>query len=167
VSLVRFLEWLGNTSWSIALHESRYVFLVVLATHVLTLTLFVGTVVMVDLRLMGVTLTRVPVSEVMTRLAPWSIAGFALMLITGALLFYAAPLARYENVFFRFKMATLAVAVLNAVVFYRSIYPGVARWDRDPVPPRAARIAGGVSLVLWALIITLGRMMPYQQYWFN
>ena len=167
MSLVQVCEWLASTPWSIALHESRYVFLIVLATHVLTLSVFVGTVVMIDLRLLGVTLTRVPVSEVMTRLAPWSTGGFLVMITTGALLFYAAPLARYENLFFRFKMAALALAVANVCVFYRAIYPGVAEWDGDAVPPRTVRIAGTVSLVLWALIITAGRMIPYQQYWFS
>ena len=167
MSLLRACDWLANTSWSIALHESHYVFLIVLATHVLTLTVFIGIVVMVDLRLLGVTLTRVPVSEVMTRLAPWSGAGFVVMITTGALLFYAAPVARYENLFFRFKMATLVLALMNTWVFYRSVYPSVEQWDRDAVPPRRVRVAGAVSLVLWALIITAGRMIPYQQYWFS
>jgi hypothetical protein len=97
VSLFRFFEWLGNTSWSIAFHESRYVFLLVLMIHVLTLSVFVGTAFMIDLRLLGKTMTAVPVSQVMTRLMPWTEAGFLVMIVTGALLFYAAPVARYEN----------------------------------------------------------------------
>lgn len=161
------VEWLGNTPWSIALHESRYVFLIVLTVHVLTLTVFVGTAVMVDLRLLGVMMTRVPVSEVILRLLPWIGAGFAVMLASGALLFYAAPLLRYENVFFRLKMAALLLAVANAWLFHRTIYRRIAEWDRDPVPPRPARLAAAVSLVLWAVIITMGRMMAYQDYWFD
>ena len=88
-------EWLGNTSWSVAFHESRYVFLLVLMIHVLTLSVFVGTAFMIDLRLLGKTMTAVPVSQVMTRLMPWTEAGFLVMIVTGALLFYAAPVARY------------------------------------------------------------------------
>lgn len=167
VSLFRFFEWLGNTPWSIALHESRYVFLVVLMVHVLTLAVFVGTAVMIDLRLLGVMMTRVPVSEVMARLLPWSGAGFIVMIASGALLFYAAPLLRYENAFFRIKMAALLLAVVNAWVFHRTVYRRIAQWDRDPVPPRFARMAGILSLVLWAIIITTGRMMAYQDYWFD
>ena len=167
VSLVDFFGWLGNTPWSIALHESRYAFLVVLAVHVLTLTVFVGTVVMIDLRLLGVMLTRVPVSEVVSRLLPWSAAGLGVMIASGVLLFYAAPLVRYENVFFRLKMAALAAAVANAWVFHRTSYRRLAEWDLDPVPPRGARRSAAVSLVLWAGIITLGRMMAYADYWFN
>ena len=167
MSLFRFCEWLGNTSGSIAFHESRYVFLLVLMIHVLTLSVFVGTALMIDLRLLGRTMTDVPVSQVMTRLMPWTEAGFLVMILTGALLFYAAPIARYENVFFRVKMAALAMAVINMWLFRRNAYRRVAEWDRDPVPPRRVRMAGALSLLLLALIITAGRMMAYQNYWFG
>ncbi|HEY3147692.1 MAG TPA: DUF6644 family protein [Dongiaceae bacterium] len=142
-------------------------FIIVLTVHVLTLTVFVGTIVMIDLRFLGMTLSRVPASEVVARLLPWSIGGFFVMLTSGALLFYAAPVLRYQNLFFRLKMVVLAVAVLNAWVFHRTIYRTVADWDREPSPPRRVRVAGAVSLVLWALVLTLGRMIPYQVYWFD
>jgi hypothetical protein len=167
MSLLRVCEWLASTPWSIALHESHYAYLGLLAIHVLTLTIFVGTIAMVDLRLLGLTMTRVPVSEVMRRLLPWSAAGFVVMLGTGTLLFYAAPVLGYQNVFFRLKMAALVVAVVNAWTFHGQVYGRVAEWDREPVPPPMARIAGGLSLALWAAIITSGRMMPYQIYWFD
>ncbi len=167
MSLLRFCEWLASTPGSIALHESRYVFLAILTVHVLTLALFVGTALMIDLRLLGVTMKRVPVSEVVGRLMPWSAAGLLVMVASGALLFYSAPLVRYHNLFFRFKMVALVLAVLNAWVFHKTVYRRVADWDLDAVPPRTARLVGGLSLVLWAAIITAGRMMAYQDYWFN
>jgi len=167
MSLLRFCEWLAATPGSIALHESRYVFLIVLMVHVLTLCVFVGTAVMVDLRLLGLTLQRVPASEVMARILPWTAAGFLVMIVSGALLFYAEPVSRYHNLFFRLKMVTLVLAVINAWEFYRTVYRGVADWDMYPVPPRAARVAGGLSLALWAIMITLGRMIAYQAYWFD
>ena len=167
MSLFRFFEWLGNTSWSIAFHESRYVFLLVLMIHVLTLSVFVGTALMIDLRLLGKTMTDVPVSQVMMRLMPWTEAGFLVMILTGALLFYAAPVARYENIFFRVKMAALAMSIMNMWLFRRNVYRRVAEWDLDPVPPRRVRMAGALSLLLLALIITAGRMMAYQDYWFG
>ncbi len=167
MSLFRFFEWLGTTSWSVAFHESRYVFLLVLMIHVLTLSVFVGTALMIDLRLLGRTMTDVPVSQVMMRLMPWTQAGFLVMIVTGALLFYAAPIARYENIFFRVKMAALAIAVINMWLFRRNVYRRVGDWDRDPVPPRRVRMVGALSLLLLALIITAGRMMAYQDYWFG
>ena len=142
-------------------------YLIVLTVHVLTLTVFVGTALMMDLRLLGMTMTRVPASEVIARLLPWTAAGFLVMMTSGALLFYAAPMLRYQNVFFRLKMVALVLAALNVWVFRITVYPGIADWDLDPVPPRRARVAGGLSLALWAIMITLGRMIPYQLYWFD
>ncbi len=167
MSLLGFCEWLASTPWSVALHESHYVFLIVLTVHVLTLTVFVGTAVIIDLRLLGLTLRHLPVSALMTDLLPWTRAGLLVMLASGILLFYAAPVLRYENLFFRLKMAALAAAAVNAWVFRRTIYRSVAEWDCDDVPPRRARLAGGISLLLWVVIITGGRMIPYQVYWFD
>lgn len=167
MSLLRFCEWLATTPGSIALHESRYMYLVVLTVHVLTLSVFVGTAVVIDLRLLGVTMARVPVSEVMARLLPWTGAGLLVMISSGALLFYATPLLRYQNLFFRLKMLTLGLAAVNAWVFHNTVYRRVADWDLDPVPPRRARAAGGLSLACLAVMIMLGRMIPYQLYWFD
>jgi hypothetical protein len=167
MSLLRFCEWLAATPGSIALHESHYLYLIVLSVHVLTLCLFVGTTAMVDLRLLGLTMPGVRASEVVKSLLPWSAAGFLIMVISGALLFYAAPVLRYQNIFFRAKMAVLVLAGVNAWVFHRTVYRNVAEWDLDPVPPRRVRVAGGLALVSWALLITLGRLIPYQVYWFD
>src|SRR5438034_6533202 len=164
MSLLRFCEWLATTPGSIALHESRYMYLIVLTVHVMTLCLFVGTAVMVDLRLLGLTMQSVRVSEVMTRLLPWTSAGFVLTIISGTLLFYAAPLLRYENIFFRAKMVTLVLAGVNVWVFHSTVYRKLAEWDLDPIPPRRARVVGGLALALWAVLIMLGRMIPYQVY---
>ncbi len=161
------LEWLGSTSPSIALHESLYVYLVVLTVHVLTLCLFAGTTLIVDLRLLGFTLRRVPASEVISRLRPWSVSGFLVMALSGSLLFYASPIDRYDNLFFRTKMLLIVAAGVNAWLFHRTTCRDIADWDRDPVPPRRVRAAGGVALGLWASVILAGRMMPYQLYWFG
>src|SRR5437667_11924682 len=101
MSLLRLCEWLAATPGSIALHESRYMYLIVLSVHVLTLCLFVGTAAIVDLRLLGLTMQSVRVSEVMARLLPWTATGLLVMPISGALLFYAAPMLRYPTIFLR------------------------------------------------------------------
>src|SRR5712691_137525 len=167
MSLLPFCEWLATTPGSIALHNSLYVYLIVSTVHVVTLSLFVGTAAMLDLRLLGATMRSVPVSEVAARLRPWTAAGFVLMIVSGALLFYANPPPRYQSIFFRTKMVMLVLAGVNAWVFHNTVYRRVAEWDLDPVPPRRARVAGGLSLVFWAVMIMAGRMMPYQLYWFD
>ena len=92
MSIVSFFEWLATTPGSVALHESRYLYLVVLTVHVMTLSVFVGTAVIVDLRLLGFMLSRIRASEVVTRLLPWNIGGFLVMAVSGSLLFFAAPI---------------------------------------------------------------------------
>ena len=161
----RFLEWLGSTPWSVALLESLYVWPVVESVHVLTLGLFVGTAVMHDLRLVGVVLKGIPISEVTRRLMPWTRAGFAVMAASGLLIFYSSPLRYYHNLFFRFKVLLLLLAALNIWLFHRRIEPRIAAWDRDATPPRAARIAGALSLLSWAGIVFAGRMIAYS--WFD
>ena len=135
------------------------------STHVLTLCLFLGMAIMFDLRLLGLTLTRVPITEMKRRLGPWMLIGFVVMVATGALLFYAIPVRSYQSIFFRTKVAALLLAGLNAFVFHTTIDRRVAEWDLDPVPPRAARRAGATSLVLWAVIVVAGRMIAYN--WFD
>jgi hypothetical protein len=163
--MTAFCEWLASTSGSIALHESLYMYPLVESTHVLTLCLFVGLAAIVDLRLMGVMLRDVPVSDVARRLLPWVAGGFAIMVITGVLLFYAIPVRSYHSIWFRIKLVLLVLAGVNAWVFHARIWRRVSEWDVAPVPPRAARFAGTASLVLWAGIIVMGRMIAYN--WFD
>jgi hypothetical protein len=165
MSLLSFCQWLEQTRGSIALHESLWAYPIVESVHVLTLCLFVGTAVMLDLRLLGVMMRRAPVSEVAERLLPWTAAGFAVMFVSGALLFYAIPVRTYLNIFFRIKVAMLILAGLNAWVFHFTVYRSVAEWDLDPVTPIGARVAGGLSLLLWAGIVVAGRMIAYN--WFD
>ena len=163
--MLGFCQWLERTSGSIALHESVWGYPIVESVHVLTLCLFLGLAVMLDLRLLGATMLRTPVSEVLGRLLPWTIAGFVVMVMTGALLFYAIPVKTYLNIFFRFKVAFLLLAGANVAVFHRTVSRSMGEWDLDPVPPFRARLAGGLSLVLWAGIVVAGRMIAYN--WFD
>src|ERR1700740_2815721 len=116
VTMLEFCQWLGGTPASIALHESIWVYPIVESVHVLTLCIFLGLTVLLDLRLLGATLSGTPVSQVMKRFMPWTVAGFAVMVVTGALLFYAIPVKTYLNIFFRLKVAFLLMAGVNVVV---------------------------------------------------
>jgi hypothetical protein len=135
------------------------------STHVLTLMLFVGLASVFDLRLLGLVLRRVPVREVADKLLPWTFAGFVVMVITGALLFYAIPVRSFQSVFFRVKVIMLVLAGLNVWIFHTRIYRSVDAWGLDDVPPLAARIAAASSLILWGGIIVAGRMIAYN--WFD
>jgi hypothetical protein len=126
---------------------------------------FFGLTVIFDLRLLGWTMRKVPVLEFVRRLLPWTIAGFVVVAISGALLFYALPVRSYQNIFFRFKVILMLLAGLNVWIFHSRVYPKVADWDADPVPPKAARVAGALSLALWVGVVVSGRMIVYN--WFD
>lgn len=160
-----FLEWLGNTPPSIALLESLYVWPLLESTHVLSLMLFVGTTAMMDLRLLGVTFKSVPASEFTLRMLPWTRIGFAIMVVTGVLLFYASPVRYYHNFFFRIKFFLLLLAGGNVWYFHSRIHREIGKWDVAPVPPKAAKVAAGVSLFAWAAVVIAGRLTAYN--WFD
>lgn len=163
--MLGFCQWLAATPGSVALHESIWVYPIVESVHVLTLCLFLGLAVLIDLRLLGVTLLGSPASEVLAKLEPWTIAGFIVMVISGSLLFYAIPVKTYLNIFFRLKVVFLLLAGANMVFFHRTIFRKIDAWDMNTPPPLRARLAGGVSLALWALIVVAGRMIAYN--WFD
>jgi hypothetical protein len=165
MSLLAFFEWLADTSWSVDLHESQYAYAIIESMHVWSLALFFGLAVMFDLRLLGWIMPKVPVSEFSRRVLPWTIGGFVVLVITGTLLVYAIPVRSYQSIFFRVKMVMLLLAGLNAWIFHARVFPKVATWDVDSVPPKAARVAGALSLVLWIGIVVSGRMIAYN--WFD
>ena len=133
--------------------------------HVLTLCIFLGLAIVLDLRLLGIGFRKTPVGEVADRLLPFTVGGFAVMVVTGALLFYAIPVKTYLNIFFRIKVATLILAGINIAVFHTTIHRSVAEWGLDPTPPFRARVAGGLSLFLWGVVVVSGRMIAYN--WFD
>ena len=145
--------------------ESVWAFPIVESIHVLALCLFLGMATILDFRLLGLVMRDLPVSEVVTRLLPWTAAGFAVMVISGVLTFLNAPVRYYENIFFRIKLVALLLAGLNVWVFHSGIWLKVSDWDLDAVAPFRARLAGVLSLVLWACIVVAGRMIAYN--WFD
>ena len=159
------LEWLAATPWSVALHESQYVWPFTESAHVLTLGLFVGSATMLDLRLLGLAFRGAPVSELTTRLLPWTRAGFAAMVATGLMLFYATPVTYYQSIFFRIKVVLLVLAGINVFVFHSRTERTVAEWDTVARPPRAARVAAIISLAAWAGVVVSGRLVAYN--WFS
>jgi uncharacterized protein DUF6644 len=165
MSLLPFCRWLASTEASIALHQSLYAYPLIESIHVLTLTVFVGLAGWLDLRLLGLSLRNLPVSEMVRRLLPWMQAGFTIMVASGILLFYAIPVRSYQNVFFRAKLVFLVLAGLNVWIFHSGIYRSIDQWDRAAQAPRRARLAGAASLILWACIIVAGRLIAYN--WFD
>jgi hypothetical protein len=160
-SLFELCNWINNTVSSTAIRESVLVFPIIEGTHLLAIGVSAGTIALTDLRLIGVMMKKDPASKVLRAILPFSIAGFIVVLITGSLLFWAEAAKSYRNPWFRFKLIFLALAGLNALIFHTGIYRRMNLWDNDDTPPGKARMAGAVSLLLWATVIWLGRQFAY------
>ena len=87
------------------------------------------------------------------------------MVISGVLLFYSGPVNASQNIFFQVKMAMIVLAGLNAFLFHKTVYRRVADWDQAAVTPLRVRVAGFLSLALWAGVVVAGRMQAYN--WFD
>ena len=159
------MQWLEGTAGSLYIRESTIVYPLIETTHVLTLCLFLGLIALWDLRLAGVGLRGVPISQVAERLLPWALVGFVVMAISGALLFYSGPLKAAANIFFQIKLTMIALTGVNALAFHLTIFKQVAVWDNAPSPPWRVRLAGIFSIVLWCGVVICGRLQAYN--WFN
>jgi len=157
--------WLSETKWSIALHESLYLYPWIESTHVLSICLFFGTLLFVDLRLTDKVFNKLSVSEMNTKVLPLTIFGFLVMSITGLLLFYAIPVRNYQNIFFRIKMLLIAIAGINAFFFHKRMSKEAKIWGKDSSIPRSMKNSAITSLVLWSSVIISGRMIAYN--WFD
>jgi len=155
------MQWLNDTAFSITMRDSTWAEPVVETIHVLTLTLFLGFTVLLDLRLLGVSMRRRRVSEVLQELNPWLVGGFLVMIVTGVLLFCGDPVAFYNSIFFKVKMLMLLLAGLNVWLFNATVGRKMAEWEIDAETPGRAKAAAVVSLVLWVAIVAAGRAIAY------
>ena len=162
--ILRLCQWLESTSVSQALAGSIWTYPVVESLHAVGVAVFLGLLLVWDLRLLGVLFRRVPVTEVWSRLIPWIAVGALFMMATGVALFVAKTVYSWGHVFFRIKLVALILALANAAAFHFGIERRVVDWDQVPTPPGAARAAGVISIALWAVIVVAGRLIGYN--WF-
>ena len=160
--ILSWCHWLQNTAFATGIRQSDLLFPLIEGSHIMALSLSVGLILLFDLRLLRLAFAAEPVSRIMEQFVPLSLPGFAAMFITGVLLFVAQAEKVYQNTFFRFKLALLVLAGLNAAFYQIKYYPKMAEWDKNGEVPRGARISGALSLVIWACVIALGRTMAYE-----
>jgi hypothetical protein len=128
--------------------------------HILANTWMFGTIVFVDLRLIGAGFTRRRITDMAEQLIPWTLAGFILMFVSGALIFASDPPRYYVSTLFRIKLALMIFAGINALVFHTTVYRGVGAWDESGTPIRA-RLTGALSLISWISVVIVGRAVGY------
>jgi hypothetical protein len=162
--LLDLARWLDAQAWSTGIHESLYLYAWIETTHVLTLTVFLGMLFVIDLRMLGLAFGDVPASTIAARLNTPMMIGFTVMMVTGLLLYYAIPVRTTQSIWFRLKVVLLAAAAVNAFLFRSRMAASVATWDVDRLPPRRIRIGAGLSLALWAGVVITGRTIAYDWY---
>jgi hypothetical protein len=161
MTLLEICQWLDQTPLSMGIHESAWWYSILETLHTLGIVLVAGTIVLVDLRLLGHGLRRVPVSQVIGYVVPWTLCGFVFMAISGCLLLSSEAVTCYNSPFFRIKVVLLALAGVNALVFHLTVYRDAPTWDPKAPAPARARMAGLASLILWAGIVAAGRAVAY------
>jgi hypothetical protein len=160
MTLLAMMTWLEHRPFAIAIAESTWLFPIVETVHVLALTVVVGSVAMMDLRLLGVGSKDRAASEVISSSLPWAWSAFAVAFGAGSMMFSSKAATYYVNVPFRIKMLCLALAAVNMLFFHFVTARGMAAWDRG-TPPRAARLAAACSLTLWVVIVATGRWIGF------
>ena len=160
-----FFEYVSERETSIMLRESQYVMPWVFVLHVVSLAMFAGTILMMDLRLLGVGNMQTPFTQLQKRLFPWQMAGMTGAAITGLILVFGDPMRFYGNIFFWMKMLMMVIAGVNAMAFHYITYFSVDTWDNARVPPFGAKLAGALGVALWSFVIIAGRLIPYN--WFQ
>ncbi len=159
-----FVKALGETAFSQTLLESSWIFPTVETLHVLALALVFGSIVIVDLRLLGLASRGRSVASIAGQTLTWTWRAFALAAVSGSLLLLSNPVKYYDNLPFRIKLLLLALAGVNMLVFQWRAWPRVQPLPAEAALPSAARWAGGLSLLFWVGVVTAGRWIAFAGY---
>ena len=161
MDIAAVLASLESSSLAVAIRTTMAAFALIESAHVLGLTLVFGTILIIDLRLLGLAWTRRPFSLIADEVLRWTWIAFAISAVTGALMFITNAAAYYQNWYFRAKMLLLVVAGVNMVFFEITDRRRVISWDRERSAPLAGRIVATLSLAIWIGVIFLGRWVAY------
>ena len=161
VDMHAWLSWVEGSGLASRIRDSLYIFPFLEAIHVIGLSFVFGTIVILDLRLLGMASSRRPVSRIVSDILAWTWLGFAVTAVTGSLMFSTNALVYFDNVYFRIKIALLVLAGLNMVAFELTARRTIGRWDLDKSAPAAGKAVAAASLVIWIGVIFAGRMIGF------
>jgi hypothetical protein len=157
------------------IRESGYTYPMIMATHLASIAVFGGLILMTDLRLLGWALMDMSITDVVKTLRPWKYLGFVIIVTCGLLLGTSEMDKYYGNPYFQLKMFLLAMVAVHALVFRKSVYLNTealdragldrpdAGHDRPEKTPAVAKRAGAISLIIWIGIACCGRWIAYYE----
>lgn len=160
MGLADFWAWLETLPLSAHIGETWW-FPLLESIHVIASTFVVGSILMVDLRLLGAAALRYPVSRIVAEVIPWTYGGAALSTLTGVGMFATRASHYAANPAFQIKMALLIFAAANMAVFHLVSARRIAEWDSAARPTMPSRFAGACSLLLWIGIVLAGRWVGH------
>jgi uncharacterized protein DUF6644 len=161
VDVAASLKWLQGTGLAAGIRDSLFLFPLLESAHVFGLALVFGTITVIDLRLLGIASAGRSFQRIASDVLKWTWAGFALTALTGALMFTTNAVVYFNNFYFRTKMALLALAGVNMLVFELTAGRTIRQWDEAPSAPRLGRVVATLSLVLWVAVIFAGRIIGF------
>ncbi|KAA6456687.1 hypothetical protein DYQ86_24825 [Acidobacteria bacterium AB60] len=159
--LQRLCQVLYDSGFGTVIRESDYAYSIIESVHVIAITVVVGTIAVLDLRMLGIVLRPIAITRIARAVFPLTWTGFAIMFVSGFMLFWAEAAKMYTNPAFRTKLILLALVGLNPLIFHTTVYRRVHEWEKLPVSPWRARTAAALSLTLWGGIIIAGRAIAY------
>jgi uncharacterized membrane protein len=147
-----FFEALERTSWVMTIAETGWLYAAISVTHYFTLFVLVGTIVLVDLRILGVAARSQSVTQLAETLFPWTWTALGLALLSGFLMFTTDGGDYYPDRVFRIKMGVILVALIFAVI----VRLNFRKWDQSPVMSAWAKLAACLSILFWVGDILAG-----------
>ena len=153
--LLDFAQWIQMTGAPTALRGSAQVYPIILTLHLVGIAFFGGMIFITNMRLLGVTLRKLPTAKVIESLRTPKRIGFLIVLTCGLLMASSKAEEYYYNWFFWAKMSLLVLIAVHGLIFGKSVY----RNSSEQIPH--ARLAATLSLILWTGVMICGRGIGY------
>jgi hypothetical protein len=164
--LKQFAEWLSTTFLSVFIQShNSWVIPTVQSIHIVGIAVVMGSVFMIDLRILGWAGMDQTLRQTTKRFGPWLTAGLCLMLATGVLMVIGEPVRELVTFSFWLKMFLVAVSTLIAAIFQITIRKHEPRWEETLVHSRSIKWLAILTFLSWVCIIILGRLIAYDHVW--
>ncbi len=145
---------------AVAMRHDLWLYPIVEIVHITGFVTLVGSIVVLDLRLLGLS-RELPVRALARHVLPWSVGALLLIVPSGLLMFIAHAGDLISNTAFIIKMSLLFCAGINAAAFHAGVFRGAATWDSGVIVPATARLHALVSLIIWVGVLACGRLLAY------
>jgi hypothetical protein len=159
--LMDLIAYFENSELADNIRENDVLFPLIESAHVLAICLVVGSILVVDLRLLGLASVHRSVSRVSNGILPLTWSAFAVAVVSGSLLFISNATKYLGNGFFVAKLVLIGAAGLNMAIFHLVSARDLPRWEKEASLPSSARLAGAISILLWISVVACGRWIGF------